>query len=388
MKTWGELFLPKSMKLQKKKGDSVSYTIQFSDEEIDELIKKFGINTNVKDEVTKDDIKIFSYDKKPYKVYIVETPESILLGAYPSIVNEEFKRLNQGIAKKLVPLLFDLGIIKEEEIGIGTNKTPFVLQHVLRASLGYELHGELRKYLNNLNDPDKKLIETWVRTHYVETSYRDHDEEEKELEIIFEDYKEFERVRGRSIDVIIQDTLASGKTGLKAISKLLEETEKRNIRINRIIFYGFIAEFGSDYLWSKILKPNNIDFVVIALNSLTPLSINGYDMPIYGYDVFAWEKKKELKPIGGVMSRGTFKEMVSVFIPGADQPGDFSARQTKLFTGEKWVPGNIDEHVENTITYIRSIKSLLEKKDKFLWEKTKDRIKEELEKLEELREKY
>ena len=134
----------------------MSYRIKFSDKEIDELIEKFGINTGVKEETIKKDmrdyIKIFSYDKKPYDVYIVETPESILLGAYPSIVNEEFKRLNQGITKKLVPLLFDLGIIKEEEIGIGTNKTPFVLQHVLRASLGYELHGELRKYLKRLCD--------------------------------------------------------------------------------------------------------------------------------------------------------------------------------------------------------------------------------------------
>ena len=46
------------------------------------------------------------------------------------------------------------------------------------------------------------------------------------------------------------------------------------------------------------------------------------------------------------------------FIPGADQPGDWSARQSRLFTGTGYEDGNIDGHLENSIRLVESLRKI------------------------------
>jgi hypothetical protein len=97
--------------------------------------------------------------------------------------------------------------------------------------------------------------------------------------------------------------------------------------------------------------------VGFALGNLTALCANNYDMPLFGVDEWSWKRDGSINKIGALVDRTTFMDYLPEFIPGADQPGDWSARQSRLFTGTGYEEGNIDAHLENSI---RLIKSLLE----------------------------
>ena len=80
-------------------------------------------------------------------------------------------------------------------------------------------------------------------------------------------------------------------------------------------------------------------------------------MPLFGVDEYLWQKQQSIHKLGGLVDRVTFADYVKEFIPGADQPGDWSARQTNLFNGSGFERGDIEIHLKNSV---RLIKSLLE----------------------------
>ncbi len=327
----------------------------------DKIIDDFRINTNVKKiNLSIKGLRAFEFLGKPYKAFILDSEEIMKVACYPSIVGEELDKLNSKIAEDTFRFLKSMSLLNNK----------ILVEHVLRASLGYKVHTFLKENLD--------VSELWIRTRYVLPSYRDHDDEEKALEIAFEDFKALKDFSGKKVDLFIQDTVASGRTAEVALSRLFELAEKHNVRVKKLLFYGFLSEQGLDILWDKILKKRNLEFVAIALGNITPLSENGYDMPVYGPDEYYYSKTGNLRNIGAVISEETLKDWLPHFIPGADQPGDWSARQSKLFNGYNFEQGDIKKHLINSEKLITSLKGILEVNFPWLFNILKHRINEEL----------
>ncbi|HKM78127.1 MAG TPA: hypothetical protein VJZ03_03550, partial [Candidatus Bathyarchaeia archaeon] len=120
--------------------------------------------------------------------------------------------------------------------------------------------------------------------------------------------------------------------------------------------YGFIALDGLELL-GKVARNHGIPLKAFALGNLAALCANNYDMPLFGVDEYLWQKQQSIHKLGGLVDRVTFANYVKEFIPGADQPGDWSARQSNLFNGSGFERGDIEIHLKNSV---RLIKSLLE----------------------------
>jgi hypothetical protein len=80
-------------------------------------------------------------------------------------------------------------------------------------------------------------------------------------------------------------------------------------------------------------------------------------MPLYGVDEWLWRKDHQVHKLGALVDRRTLLDYVPEVIPGADQPGDWSARQTRLYNGLGYEQGDVPGHLENSA---RLIKGLLE----------------------------
>jgi len=136
----------------------------------------------------------------------------------------------------------------------------------------------------------------------------------------------------------------------------IDRSGKIGSRIEMWIVYGFISLEGFKLL-DKVARSHGIPLTAFAMGNLTALCANNYDMPLHGVDEWLWRRDRSIRKLGALEDRTTFAEYVQELIPGSDQPGDWSARQTKLFTGKGYENGNISDHLENSI---RLIKSLLE----------------------------
>ena len=108
----------------------------------------------------------------------------------------------------------------------------------------------------------------------------------------------------------------------------------------------------------RIAQSYDIPLIAFAMGNLTALCANNYDMPLFGVDEWLWRGQGKISKIGAVVDRTTFAEYVKEFIPGSDQPGDWSARQFRLYTGKGYEPGNISEHLENSSRLINSLLSI------------------------------
>ena len=56
-------------------------------------------------------------------------------------------------------------------------------------------------------------------------------------------------------------------------------------------------------------------------------------------------------------------EYLHEFVPGSDQPGDWSARQSRLFNGQGYEGGDIAGHLENSIRLMKSLIEIGELRD-------------------------
>jgi hypothetical protein len=81
-------------------------------------------------------------------------------------------------------------------------------------------------------------------------------------------------------------------------------------------------------------------------------------MPLYGPDESYYEATGEIRALGSVVDRSPLEDMITEFPPGSDQPGDWSARQEKLFTGASYEPGNIKEHLLNSASLLRRLREI------------------------------
>ena len=301
-------------------------------------------------------------------VYLVDTEAGKLIACHPHIVGEELAELSLEAALDAARVILELTPLGEVDWG------EVVFEHVLRAAPGYRLHEALRKVSG------RGFREVWVRPRYMTPSYRDHDEEAvKRLVVVYEDFSQLPE--GVELTVLKPDTEASGRTGEVALERIARAAEEKGSKLGNLIVYGFISEPGLRVIEEKARKLGFKHTYYFAIGDLTALCSNLYDMPLYGPDESYYTERGGIKLLGGVVDHLTLERYLLDFIPGADQPGDWSARQTRVFTGTGYEPGGIEKHLRNSMGLIRRLWELSRGQPWFM-EFHEEAIRRELEALE------
>ena len=286
------------------------------------------------------DVRIFEVNHSSLNAYIIDTPPVRRIACHPHVVGKELESLMLQSAESSLNSILELANVDISKHGV-------LFEQILRAAPGYQLHAAAEKLI-----PDS-FRTVFIRPRYTHTSYRDHDGMiQRHLQVIYEDFANLQK--NQDIALIMQDTVASSRSAIVSIERALHHCEENGSRIRKWIIYGFISLEGLKIL-DKIARSYDVPLVGFALGNLTALCANNYDMPLFGVDEWLWQKEHSIRKIGALVDRATFMDYLPEFIPGADQPGDWSARQSRLFTGTEYEQGNIEGHLENSIRLIRSL---------------------------------
>lgn len=313
----------------------------------DELIEIFRIQVDLVEDVHVEGLSPGSrlYRVKGFprscKVYIIDCDAGREIACHPHIVGERLAELALECARNAARAIIDLTSIRKY------HADAIVFEHVLRAAPGYRLHEALREI-------GAGFREVWIRPRYVTPSYRAHHAaDERRIEIVYEDFAGLPR---RELLMVLKpDTEASGRTGRACLERLAEVAEEKNSALEELIIYGFLSIDGLKTIHETASRLGFRKTYFFAIGDLTALCYNLYDMPLYGPDESYYSEKGELKLLGGITSYETFGEYIPEYIPGADQPGDWSARQTILYTGHNYEPGDIEKHLTNSIMLIERL---------------------------------
>ncbi len=305
------------------------YVMQVAETELRGILREFDFKFEVLKALKEtDDISLYKH--REYPLFIIDTEEGRKLASDPSIVGREFDSLNSALAMKVWRTIKSLGIIDG----------PIIFEHVLRGGPGYRL----REAAAN-----EVVVDFYVRPRYVEASYRHHTH--NEVELVYEG--ELNVKAGKEYTLIKPDTEATGRSSLRSIEKAINRTEAADSRITRIVLYGFISEYAFKVI-SDFAQKQGIEVYAIAVEDLTALASNGYDMPIYGIDEEAYNNSKILE-LAAIIPKKVLLSIAGEYFPGMDQPGDWSERQITLFNGRSFEKGNIRGHIEKSIKALDSL---------------------------------
>lgn len=323
---------------------------------MDRLIEVFKIEVDRTEEigVSGQNSQIFRVKGFPgdCEVYIVDSDAGKKIACHPSIVGDKLSQLCLDIALDAVRAILELTPLREY------SRKSVVFEHVLRAAPGYRLHEAFM-------DVGVGFREVWVRPRYVTPSYRDHDEETaKRLIVVYEDFSKLPE--NEDLIVIKPDTEASGRTGEISLKRLAKFAEEKGCRLEELIIYGFISEPGLKAIYEVAKKVGFKKIYAFAIGNLTALCYNMYDMPLYGPDESYYAEYGKIKTLGGIVDYTTLRRYAAEFIPGADQPGDWSARQEKVFTGTGYEAGGIPRHLKNSIELIEKLWKISKDMDWFM----------------------
>ena len=153
--------------------------------------------------------------------------------------------------------------------------------------------------------------------------------------------------------LIIPDTYATGRS----VEAAFQHMFKQGLDVEKVIIYGFIAAPGIERI-SKLLVEHDIPLYVFAICDISPLYSNNYDMPLYGLDEHLYRQRGIIKPLGSIVSLETLRDMIPNYVPGMDQPGDWSERHTELFNGYGKESGDIQEHLRKSVELMKSLDTL------------------------------
>lgn len=320
--------------------------------DLEELIEQNHVKTEFVEKVHLDlDIRgliLYRVNKEPYfdeflETYIIDVPEAREIAAYQHIVGGELISRCLNCARKAIKPIAELTSIGK------SSPSRIVHLHVLRAAPGYQLHTALEEAIG-------KIRQAFVRPRYVKVSYRDHSEPTIVLKV---DYREFSSIpAGEEIIVVKPDTEATGRTAEISLKSLFKKCEELGSRVKELILYGFISEKGLLRIKEVAASFEVEKVTAFALVDLTALAHNNYDMVLYGVDESLWKERKEFSRLGSIIAEETLKYMVPIYVPGLDQPGDFSERQRRLWDGKKWAEGDVLGHLRRTAEIIESIKTI------------------------------
>ncbi|MGC8880659.1 MAG: hypothetical protein ACP5OX_00020 [Minisyncoccia bacterium] len=279
---------------------------------------------------------LYKNQKYPEEIYIIYLKEIAEIASFSHLVGEE-------LDKRCLKVGEVVALAIQRLWPIDLSKT--LVYDVLRAGPGYRVNEGLEKsgiYLPKIR----------IRPRYKLPSYRHHNGTSGQLEVIYEN---FENLKNNQEFIIIKpDTEATGGTSRMAIEKLMENAKKKNVKIKEIIFTGFIS-VPSLGLLQSLEEKYSFKIKILAWGNLTALYKNGYDMPLYGIDEAYFRETGEIRKIGGVIPQEILQDYLTIFPPGADQPGDWSARQSFVDTGLGMEKGDILKHLQNSLKFIQNL---------------------------------
>ena len=315
---------------------------------LEPVIQEYGVDVDATVPITlkrtqmPKETRIYQVEGEDVTTYLVDTPMTRRIACHPHVVGKELESLSMEAAARTLPAILELSDVEPHET--------IVFEQILRAAPGYKLHEAAAR---QISDSFRTL---YVRPQYTHTSYREHDGMvQQQLRVVYEDFSQLPK--GGDICLVMQDTVASGKSGEVAIEAALDHCERVGARIKKWILYGFISLRGLSLL-EAVAKKHGLTLIAFAMGNLTALCSNNYDMPLYGVDESLWARTGEIHKLGALIDRSTFTDYLGEFIPGADQPGDWSSRQLKLFTGTGEEAGNITDHLRNSARLIQSLMSI------------------------------
>lgn len=274
------------------------------------------------------------------EVYLLDTDSGLRIASQPELVGFELEE------EALRAALAAAGFIAQK-----ASARKVVFLHVLRASRGYRLH-------EALSMGGFQLTEAFVRVAYPGSGAGSH--EAGTASVL--SARVGELLEGEGV-LVVSDTIATGRTLQAALSFLLDLAEFKGVKLVEAHIYGFISEAGLKGVAEHLLSQGIERVFFYAIQDLTALSSNNYDMPLYGPDLPSHEAG-EPRTLGGVASEETLARMLPRYFPGMDQPGDWSERQCVLYNGESYERGRIREHLERSL---RALERLREASRAYSW---------------------
>jgi uracil phosphoribosyltransferase len=261
------------------------------------------------------------------QVYLIDTPSGRRIACHPHLVAEKLSLLCFEAAKEFALAL------KELELTSGNSG----ILHILRGGLGYRVDKVL---------PQLPVIN--IRTQYRKDGYRAHSDDSRRIDVTYSDYHQ------TTFDsLIVPDTYATGRSVEAALQHMFE----MGLSVENVIIYGFIAASGVERVYNLLAK-HGVHLYVFAICDISQLYSNNYDMPLYGLDEHLYKQKGVIKPLGSIVAPETLRDMIPHYVPGMDQPGDWSERHTDLYNGYNNESGDIREHLRKSIELIKSLNEL------------------------------
>lgn len=261
------------------------------------------------------------------KYYIIDTWAGREIACHPHLVSDRLSNLCLDAANEFTLAVKEMHLISDNSC----------ILHILRGSSGYKVH-EVLGELPVIN----------IRTQYTEGGYRAHNDDNRRIELTYSDYHESE-----FDSLIIPDTFATGRSVETALVHLFDH----GISVKRAIIYGFMAVPGIERVYG-LLNEHGVQLYAFALCDISQLFENNYDMPLYGLDEYLYSKRRIVKHLGSIVSEDTLLKMIPHYIPGMDQPGDWSERHRNLFNGYINESGDIRGHLQKSIKLIESLDEL------------------------------
>jgi hypothetical protein len=187
-----------------------------------------------------------------------------------------------------------------------------------------------------------------IRTQYSEDGYRAHSDDSRKIEVT---YSDFHQTKFDSL--IVPDTYATGRS----IEAALQHMFSNGLSSEKVIIYGFIAAPAIERVYS-LVEEYGATLYVFAICDISQLFANNYDMPLYGLDEHLYKQDGSIKHLGSIVSLETLRDMILHYVPGMDQPGDWSERHNDLFNGFNNERGDIRGHLQKSIKLIQSLDEL------------------------------
>jgi len=345
---------------------------EIASSDVEEIVEEFELATKATTPISvgglEEGSRTFRVSKKdlPEEVFIVDTDAGREIACHPHIVGGTLEALCLKAAGDSVKAMRELSGLRR-----GAVDTAAVV-HILRAGPGYRLLEPIHE-----QEPKLSLAEIVIRPRYVKPSFRDH-ESVRRLEVLHSDFTQIPR--DSEIAIVVPDTLATGRTVVVSLEKTLDQVDRAGSSVRRLIVYGFISAQGIKVV-ADFAASRGIPASFFCIGDVTGLAYNGYDMPLYGLDESEWSKRSQLRKLGAIVDESTLTKYLPEYVPGLDQPGDWSSRQTNVFTGVSWEPGGISEHLKHNRDVIQTLRALSKDQPWFKpWHE--EIIREELEAIE------
>ena len=259
-------------------------------------------------------------------VYILDTRAGGMVACHPHIVGDDLKTLCRDAANHFVEAAKAVKALTEDA----------AILHILRAGAGYMVA-----------DVMKEAPTADVRTEYRTCGYRAHPDELRRLVV---SYRRYPDGLDEAATIVVPDTYATGRSAEAALLDLMGN----GFKPDRIILYGFMAVPALIRL-GALCEEHGVDLHSFAICDLAQLAHNNYDMCIYGPDESLYKETSRRGVLGSVIDRATLRRLLPSYIPGLDQPGDWSERQSRLFDGVTNSSGNIRGHLVKSIGLIETL---------------------------------